>query len=444
MPRDDVLPDTPPKASSRGPLLERWFDEHSDGKFVKTLLISMLLIATVVQPFSLIYTAYGEHLPDHWWAWTPALAMLLFVALDWTILPLAYFFATTHKISLKIVLALMLSIVLFGAFEGYFTATERLISMRLQDITKHRLALEQHQDEVAGLKAARDEAERQGEKDRDVFAKQREELTTQFAQIDAQIAAAQKTLDGADAQYLKAMTVIADHCLKVAYVCLKPEQDAERARYEAARTDLQKQITMGQASKASLNERLAGLPDKGGEKVGVADTDLKAGNTRLNEVRKDFDAAVLDSQVYRWAGALMGVSPRLVTAEQANRVLDIFAAAVAVSYVVAQALLAISYYGRRKPSFLQVTTPFWTESWRRILRGVRAYYARKRRTVYRDRVQVQEKEVIVYQDRVQEKQVIVPSGERVRIVYVPVPPGGHVPPPEEILTKNPRVANGQQ
>jgi hypothetical protein len=106
--------------------------------------------------------------------------------------------------------------------------------------------------------------------------------------------------------------------------------------------------------------------------------------------------------------------------------LDIFAAAVALSYVVAQALLAISYYGRHKPSFLQVTRPFWRESWWRILRSVRAYYARKRRGVYRDRVQ--------------EKQVFVPSGERVRIIYVPVPPGGPVPPPEEIVTRNPKVA----
>jgi hypothetical protein len=339
---------TPPSAASRGPLFERWFDDHSDGKFVKTLLISMLLIATVVQPFSLIYTAYGEHLPDHWWAWTPALAMLLFVALDWTILPLAYFFATTHKISLKIVLALMLGIVLFGAFEGYFTATERLIAMRLQDITKHRLALEQHQDEVAGLTAALDEAKRQGQKDRDVLAKQREELTTQVAQIDAQIATAQKTLGGADAQHLKLMAEIKDGCLKVAYVCLKPQQEAERARYEAANTVLQKQIATLQTSKLPINEQLAVLRDKGDEKVVAANADLKAGNTQLSDVRKGFEAAVLDSQVYRWAGALMGVSPRQVTAEQANRVLDIF------------------------------------------------------------------------------------------------PPGGPVPPPEEIVTKNPRVANGQQ
>jgi hypothetical protein len=258
------------------------------------------------------------------------------------------------------------------------------------------------------------------------------------------IAAAQKTLDGADEQHLKLMTEIKDGCLKVAYVCLGPQQTAERARYEAAKGDLQKQIASLQASKGPLNQQLAVLRDKGDEKVVAANAELKAGEAQRDEVRKDFEVAVLDSQVYRWAGALMGVSPRLVTAEQANRILDVFAAAVAFSYVVAQALLAISFYGRNKKSFLEVTRPFWRESWQRILRSVRAYYARKRRSVYRDRVQVQEKEVVVYQDRVQEKQVIVPVGERTRIVYVPVPPGGPVPAPEDIVTRNPQVAYGQQ
>jgi hypothetical protein len=418
------------------------FDEHSDGNFVKTLLITMLAIVTVVQPFSLIYTAYGEHLPDHWWAWTPAFAVLLFVALDWTILPLAYFFATTHKIGLKIVLGLMLGIVLFGAFEGYFTATERLVAMRLRDITKQRLALEQAEDEGKGLEARLDEAKRQGEADRDVLAKQRAELTTQIAQIDAQIATAQKALADAEPEHLKRMAVIKDGCLKVAYVCLKPEQDKESASYEARNTELQKQIASLQASKEPLNAHLAVLRDKGDEKVVAANAALATGDARRDAVRKDFEVAVLDSQVYRWAGALMGVSPRLVTAEQANRILDVFAAAVAFSYVVAQALLAISFYGRNKKSFLEVTRPFWRESWQRILRSVRAYYARKRRGVYRDRIR--EKEVIVYQDRVQEKQVLVPVGERTRIVYVPVPPGGPVPAPEEIVTRNSQVAYGQQ
>src|SRR5262245_17338102 len=108
-------------------MLARWFDDHSDGRFVATLLAVMLIIATIIQPFSLIYTAFGENVPDHWRAWTPALAAALFVALDWTILPLSYFYATTNKPALKIMLALMLVVVSFGAFDGYFVAAERFV-----------------------------------------------------------------------------------------------------------------------------------------------------------------------------------------------------------------------------------------------------------------------------------------------------------------------------
>ena len=53
------------------------------------------------------------------------------------------------------------------------------------------------------------------------------------------------------------------------------------------------------------------------------------------------------------------------------------------------------------------------------VRGARAYFARKRRGVYR------EKKVVEY----------VPTSERTRIVYVPVTPGGPVPPAEEFVSK---------
>jgi hypothetical protein len=400
-------------------MFERLFDEHSDGNFVKTLLITMLLIATVVQPFSLIYTAYGDNLPHGWWDWMPALAALLFIALDWTILPLSYFFATTGKIGLKIVLTLMIGVVLFGAFEGYFTATERLIALRLSNITKQSLALEEAKEEVVGLTSRLNEMKRQNETDSVKLTKEREELMAQIAGLDALIAAKQHALAQAETDYGKIM----ERCLRIQDVCLKPE----RARHDQLTHDGNNQIDTWQKSKDKLNASLDVLRGKSDEKVVAANADLKAGTTRYNAMLQDFDTAVLGNQVYRWTGALLGVSPRLVTAEQANRMLDIFAAAVALSYVVAQALLAISYYGRHKPGFLQVTTPFWSASWRRILRSMRAYYARKRRGVYRDRVQ--------------EKQVIVPSGERVRIIYVPVPPGGPVPPPEEIVTRNPKVAH---
>ena len=144
MPRDNLPEQEPPPVKKPG-FLDRMFDGKSDGRFVKRLLIVMLLIATAVQPISLIYTAYsghGEFDPAKWWEYAPALAVLLFVALDWTIMPLAYFFATTNKPGLKLMLAIMLIVVTGGAFDGYFTATERLIAMRLEEITRYRLAVD--------------------------------------------------------------------------------------------------------------------------------------------------------------------------------------------------------------------------------------------------------------------------------------------------------------
>jgi hypothetical protein len=205
-------------------MFERLFDEHSDGKFVKTLLIGMLLIATVVQPFSLIYTAYGDNLPHGWWDWMPALAALLFIALDWTILPLSYFFATTGKIGLKIVLTLMIGVVLFGAFEGYFTATERLIALRLSNITEQSLALEEAKEEVVGLTSRLDEMKRQNETDSVKLTKEREELMAQIAGLDALIAAKQQALAQAETDYGKIM----ERCLRIQDVCLKPEQRSPR------------------------------------------------------------------------------------------------------------------------------------------------------------------------------------------------------------------------
>ena len=237
MPRDVVSP-TPAKASPRGSLLERLFDEHSDGRFVKTLLISMLLIATVVQPFSLIYTAYGDHLPHQWWTWTPALAVLLFLALDWTILPLAYFFATTSKPGLKVMLGLMLAVVAFGAFEGYFTATERLVAMRLEEITKHRLAVERAEAQVERLDGERNKKISQQREDRDQLDKQRQVLTSQLEQIDKQISETQSAQSADKAQHPRTMAEIKDGCMRVPYVCLGPKQDAELKRHTAAQGDL--------------------------------------------------------------------------------------------------------------------------------------------------------------------------------------------------------------
>jgi hypothetical protein len=397
------------------PTKKRWFDGHSDGNFVRKLLVSMLLIATTVQPLSLLYTAYGVNLPTDWWSWTPALAVLLFIALDWTILPLAYHFATTNKPGLKIMLAIMLVVVAGGAFDGYFAATERFIAMRLTEITKHRLALEHAEGEVAILEQERDKMIKQQDSDRAHLDKQRDALNKKIATLDEQIATAQKTLDSALDNHLKLMNTIKEGCLKVNYVCLKPQQEAERARFEKQQAELRKQLEALAAEKKPLNDQLTALGTKEDVKVDGSNEEVRKAKAEAKARRMDFDVAVLDNQVYRWAGALHGESPRQVSAEQANRVLDLFAATVAIGYVVAQIMLSISFYGRSKKGLVESSKANWSL----IGRSIRGYWARKRRGVYRDRKVVE----------------FVPTSERTRVVYVPVNPGGPVPPAEEFVTK---------
>jgi hypothetical protein len=411
MPRDVVYPSMPPKAS----VFERLFDEHSDGRFVKTLLVIMLMIATAVQPFSLIYTAYGEHLPSHWWSWTPALAVFLFLALDWTILPLSYFFATTPKPGFKIMLGLMLAVVAFGAFEGYFTATERLVAMRLEEITKHRLAVERAEAQVQRLDDERNKKIVQQREDRDQLDKQRKVLTDQLAQIDKQIVDTQSGQAADKAQHPRTMAEIKDGCMKVPYVCLGPKQDAELKRHNEAQADFTRELAKLRADKTPINEKLAALDTKDDAKVSAANATVEAAEAKLSEVRGRFEEAVLGNQVYRWGAALFGKSPRNVSAEEANRVLDVFAAAVAISYVLTQVFLSIAFYGRHNAGLVQRTKI----SWSLTVRALRGYLLRKRRGVYRDRI----------------KEVFIPTSERTRIVYVPVTPGGPVPPAEEFVSK---------
>jgi hypothetical protein len=396
-------------------MLERLFDEHSDGRFVKTLLVTMLLLATVVQPFSLIYTAFGENLPDHWWAWTPALAAALFVALDWTILPLAYFFATTNKPGLKIVLALMLAVVAFGAFDGYFVASERFVALRLKEITMLNLKKAAAEKEVAHRVKERDELKAQQERDRVELGKKRDTLNSQLKAIDDQVKQLMADKAADLKQHDDLLKTIRENGRITSYRddYINRKSNEENKRHETAQAEFIAQLKEQQAKKADLLGKLNDLPDPTEAKVDATNEKVAAARKEVSKLETEFTVEVMTSQVYRWAGVIYNKEAGDVTANEANRILDAFAAAIALGYIVAQVMLAISFYGRHRQGFVEATGGNKT-----VIRAIRAYFARKRRPVY----------------RTQTKEVYVPVSERTRIVYVPVNPGGPVPPAEEFVT----------
>jgi hypothetical protein len=424
MPRDN-LPEqeTPPPKVKKPNFLDRMFDGKSDGRFVKRILSIMLIAATLVQPFSLIYTAYAGHGDfdiARWWEYTPALAVLLFVALDWTIMPLSYFFSTTNKPGLKLMLAAMLIVVAGGAFDGYFVATERFIAMRLEEITRHALKVEAAKADVVVAKTAKADALAQQRTERENQDKKRADLTKKVDTIDKQIATIIANQAADKAQHKENLAQIEKMCKAVNYVCMGPKMADELAREKGAQADFVTELDKLREEKAGHNTETTGLGAGDSKQVDAATEAVTKAEDELKLVSREFDIAVLNNQVYRWAGVLHFKSARDVTADQANRILMIFAGMVAAGYVVAQVMLAISYYGRDRKGLVESSKGNWSS----VLRSARAYFNRKRRGVYR------EKKLVEY----------VPTSERTRVVYVPVNPGGPVPPPEEFVTKPEKVA----
>lgn len=325
----------------------------------------------------------------------------------------------------------------FGAFDGYFATAERLISMRVQGITASRLRVEDAEAVLAGKNNDQQKAVGQQAKDRDHLDKQRSELSTQIAQIDQQIAATQEAAKAEEAQYPDKVNAIKEACKIVAYACVGPRLEAAEQHRREAQANTARELDRLQAAKADLNAKFAALDASDQSKVDPANRAVKDAEAKLTAARQDFDTAVLTSQVYRWAGAWYGKSPREVTAEEANRVLDTFAAVVALAYVLTQILLSISYYGRKRRGVVETNREFLRErvnhAWERVIGARRAYWVRKRRGVYRDRIR--EVPVTEYRDREVTKEVFVPTAERTKVIYVPVPPGGPVPPAEEFVRK---------
>ena len=267
MPRDNLPEQEPPPVKKPG-FLDRMFDGKSDGRFVKRLLIVMLLIATAVQPISLIYTAYSGHGafdPAKWWEYAPALAVLLFVALDWTIMPLAYFFATTNKPGLKLMLGLMLIVVTGGAFDGYFTATERLIAMRLEEITRYQLAVDGAIEGVATAEKGREGALAQQREESAGLAQQRADLNAKVATIDKQIDAIIANQAADKATHKENNARIESMCKAVTYVCMGPKMSEEMARHKAAQADFAKELEQLRADKAQLNTETTAWATKDGK-----------------------------------------------------------------------------------------------------------------------------------------------------------------------------------
>jgi len=262
----------------------------------------------------------------------------------------------------------LVGIVVLGylAVENWTFGFERIVELRLKPVSAASLLLSRAEAHQADLIRQRDQANT-GESDK------REELRRGIKDRVDTIKAEAET-------HQKNLEAIREACRVVREQCMVPRSKAEDQRYDAIRQRLTKERDDRQSELDELVKK-----DRGG--VVSLDKDITAAASAVGDAKKAWQAEVNGNQIYRLAASYFRVNTTDVTDAQFATARWVFSTFSAIAVAVAGSVAALVYYGQQRtpgaPMFLG-----------KLIQAGRAYYARKRKKIYRD-VPV---EKIVYRD----------------------------------------------
>jgi hypothetical protein len=330
-------------------------------------------VAGVVAGFvTAVVTTYPDgNLPTSLWPWLMVLPMGMIAVAELARIPLISVLFHRHKVMQAI--ALIGIVFLAGlAFENWMFGFERIVELRLKSVSAADLALTTAEANLRDLES-KPESVTKGDTGR------RAEFLAQLKDIQAQI-------DHENTNFRDNMVSISEACHKVREVCVQPQQDKERARHAKAIEPLDKQAN-------DLRSKISTLTDsdrKTGQKL---EDETAAASDAVSAAKKAKAEQISQNQIFRLAAMWYRVRPVDVSPEQFEFVRFWFSVFSAIAVSLAGTVLALVYYAKRRIPGQSLLSRLLEK----LLIARRAYYARKRRPIYRD-VPV-EKEKIVYQDR---------------------------------------------
>jgi hypothetical protein len=184
-------------------------------------------------------------------------------------------------------------------------------------------------------------------------------------------------------------------------ICVQPQQDKERARHAKAIAPLDEQAN-------KLRAKIAALTDSNREAAQKIEDDITAARGAVSAAKKAKAEQIGHNQIFRLAAMWYRVAPADVTAEQFEFVRFWFTVFSAIAVALAGTVSALVYYARQRiPG-----DSAWTRLLTKMLRARRAYYARKRRPVYRvETVEVEKEKIVQVEKEVPVEKIIYRDGK---------------------------------
>jgi hypothetical protein len=244
------------------------------------------------------------------------------------------------------------------------------VELRLKPVSAATLLQTRLEDELTDKQRQRDEAAAVEAQAREEFRKEREANEEAIASENK---AHQKNIDD-----------IRKNCVVVPERCMVPKMEDENRRHNDVIAPLLKQ-------RDEINNQI-----KSRVKTDTKEIDAEIARLRLDltSAKKETRELKTQNQIYRMAAMLYRADVDKIDAAQFETVRSWFSVFSAVAVSLAGTVAALVYYAReRVPG--QLT--FFGRAFLKLINAGRAYFARKRRRIYRE-VIVTPIEKIVYRD----------------------------------------------
>jgi hypothetical protein len=342
------------------------------------------------------YTTFGQHMPMSLVGWLPATPMAAIAATELLRVPLAQNIATNRATFSRLLGVVALVAVSSLAVENWIFGLERIVTLRLAEVTEAKTAQKLAKDKIADAVSHTGNAEMRGKE-------QREELAQRLKDRQVTIDAITKSREGADATHRANLVTIRETCITTPKGdnCSRDRSKEEDRRYADEIAKLNAQRDAAQQEIIDTQNSLDAM-------TGSDRANADAGSSEITRLQKDLAdangkvvAATEANQIYRLASMWFGVAPEAVADAQFAEVRAFFTAFSA--FIIAGAGSIAAFLGTS------------VDRYQGDARRTRLYQA-LRILVRRRRA------------RIKEKPVEVPKyADRIVYIHVPVDPQtGHV------------------
>jgi hypothetical protein len=316
-----------------------------------------------------VYTTFPKELPRESWEWLAAIPMVMLPLAELGRVPLASVLFHRHKVMQMVAISGIL-VLGYLAVENWTFGFERIVQLRMKTVSAAAMVLSQAEAKEKDLVKQRENAIKGDDG-------KRKELRDGTAQRNAE-------LKDAAATHKTNLDAIKEACRLVPDKCMLPRSRAEDQRY---------QVEVGRITKErdDLQHQIDSVVSKDRSGAETLEKQIAEASAKARVAKQDYEDEISQNQIYRLANSFGW------TLERARMVFSTFSA---VAVALTGSVAALVYYARER-----VPGEPWLGG--KLMRARRAYYARKRRTIYRD-VPV---EKIIYRDgkeppMVVEKEVI--------------------------------------